>query len=408
MTLDVEFARRHFPALATDWALMDNAGGSVPLGAVIERVCDYMSTRMVQLGASYPHSVEAREAVAAGRAAVAELVNAAPDEIVIGTNTNANIRTLARALRPLWEDGDEIVVTNLDHESNIAPWRQLEASGIRVREWCFDPDTMRLRTEDLEPLLNDRTRLVAYTHCANIVGTVHDAQRINRLVHAAGALSCVDGVAFAPHRRVDVAELGADFYFVSLYKTFGPHIGLMFGRREHLARAQSQNYFFIGPDAGPYRFEPGNPNHELTASLVAIPEYLRELSRTSGGDGSLDSAFALITEHETRISQPLLEFLAAAPGVRLLGEPVAGAMRVPTIAFTVEGSDAATIPPLVEEHQVAVRYGHFHAYRAVRELGLLEQNGVVRISLAHYNTAGEVDRLLESLDKVLDAAGRRA
>jgi len=263
MSLDVEYARSCFPAVATDWALMDNAGGSVPLGAVIERVRDYMSNRMVQLGADYPLSVEAREAVAAGKLAAAALVNASPEEIVIGANTTSNIRVLASALRPLWRPGDEIVVTNLDHESNIGPWRQLEASGIRIREWRFDSDSLRLRARDLEALLSERTRLVAFTHCSNLIGTVHDARRISRLAHDAGALSCVDGVAFAPHRRVDVRALEADFYLVSLYKTFGPHIGLMFGRREHLERAHSQNHFFVGPEAGPYRFEPGNPNHEL-------------------------------------------------------------------------------------------------------------------------------------------------
>jgi len=401
MTLDVGFARGHFPALDCDWALMDNAGGSVPLDGVVDRVADYMRTRMVQVGASYPLSVDARVAVAAGKSAAAELVNAADDEIVIGANTTSNLRVLAAALRPLWQPGDEVVVTNLDHESNIGPWRQLEAAGIRIREWQVDPDSLHLRPQDLEPLLNDRTRLVAYTHCSNLVGTVHDAREINRMVHAAGALTCVDGVAFAPHRQVDVRELEADFYLVSLYKTFGPHIGLMFGRREQLARAHSQNHYFIGPEAGPYRFEPGNPNHELTAALPAIPDYLRELSRVSGGDGSLASAFALITAHETRISQPLLDFLAEASTVRLLGDPVAGPTRVPTIAFTVAGVDSATVSQQLEQNRIAARYGHFYAYRAARDLGVLEGNGVVRISLAHYNTAAEVAHLIDALGRII-------
>jgi len=402
MSLDVEFARSCFPALATDWALMDNAGGSVPLGAVIERVRDYMSSRMVQLGANYPLSVEAREAVTAGKSAAATLVNASADEIVIGPNTTSNVRVLAAALRPLWEPGDEIVVTNLDHESNIGPWRQLEDSGIRVREWRFDQDSLRLRARDLEPLLNNRTRLVAFTHCSNLIGTVHDAREVSRLVHDAGALSCVDGVAFAPHRRVDVRALEADFYLVSLYKTFGPHVGLMFGRREHLASLHSQNHFFIGAEAGPYRFEPGNPNHELTAALPAIPDYLAELSRASGGDGSLDSAFALIADHENRIAQPLLDYLAREPAIRLLGDVTAGPERVPTISFTVSGVDSATLPALLEDHRIAVRCGHFYAYRAARDLGLLDRNGVVRISLAHYNTATEVERLIAALTEIID------
>lgn len=403
MTLDVGFARARFPALRTDWALLDNAGGSVPLEGVIDGVADYMRTRMVQLGASYPLSAGAREAVSAGKAAAAALVGADADEIVIGTNTTSNLRTLAAALRPLWATGDEVIVTNLDHESNIGPWRQLESTGIRIREWRFDPDELRLRARDLEPLLGERTRLVAFTHCSNLIGTVHDAQRLCGLVRDAGALSCVDGVAFAPHRHVDVRAIGADFYLLSLYKLFGPHIGLMFGRRESLERAATQNHFFIGPEAGPYRFEPGNPNHELTASLPAIPAYLRQLSRASGGDASLAAAFEIIAEHETRIAQPLLRYLHDAPRVRLIGSPTASPSRVPTISFVVEGRSAAEIPPRLEPHRLAARFGHFYAYRAVRDLGLLDAHGVVRVSLVHYNTAEEVERLIYALDAAIGA-----
>lgn len=401
LVFDVESCRARFPALRSDWALMDNAGGSVPLGAVADRTAEYMRTKMVQLGASYPLSVEARAAVTAGKEAAARLVNADADEIVIGTNTTSNIRTLAAALRPLWNAGDEIVVTNLDHESNIGPWRRLEQTGVRIREWRFDPDSLELRADDLEPLLSDRTRLVAFTHCSNLIGTVHDAQAINRLVHDAGALTCVDGVAFAPHRRVDVRALEADFYLVSLYKTFGPHVGLMFGRRELLAQAHSQNHFFVGAEAGPYRFEPGNPNHELTAALPAIPDYLGEMSRKNGGDGSLESAFALLDAHETALAQSLLRFLDESPDIRLLGDPAAGTTRVPTISFTVRGRSSADVVAHLEKHRVAVRFGHFYAYRAVRDLGLLDQDGVVRVSLAHYNTTAEVERLIAGLEDTL-------
>lgn len=405
MALDAGWARARFPALATDWALMDNAGGSVPLGAVIERIADYMRTRMVQLGASYPLSVEAREAVRAGRAAAAELINADVDEVVLGTNTTVNVRLLASALAPAWRPGDEVIVTNLDHEANIGPWRALESQGIRVREWRFDPDSLRLRVRDLEPLLTERTRLVAFTHCSNLIGTVHDAPRICALVRAAGALSCVDGVAFAPHRRVDVREIGADFYLVSLYKTYGPHIGMLFGRRELLAGAVSQNHFFVEPEAGPYRFEPGNANHELTASLTSIPDYLRDLARNSGGVGSLASAFESIAEHESAIVQPLLDYLARNPRVRLLGDATASPARVPTVSFTVEGHRSSALTAAIDAHRVAIRHGHFYAYRAARDLDTLATDGVVRASLVHYNTAEEVDRLIRALDATIGRKG---
>jgi len=399
--LDIDFARGSFPALDDDWVLMDNAGGSVPLRGVIDRVRDYMGRIMVQLGATYRHSALAGEAVDEGRRAAARLVNADPDEIVIGPSSTMNARILAAALRPGWEEGDEVVVTNLDHETNIGPWRALAETGIVVREWRFDPDSLALRIEDLEPLLGDRTRLVCFTHCSNVVGTVHDAPAIARAAHAAGALVCVDGVAFAPHRRVDVRALDADFYLLSLYKVYGPHLGLLYAKRESQARMASRNHFFIGPEAGTYRWEPGNVNHELTASLPAIPEYLAELGRRSGGDATAEGGYRAIAEQEERLAAPLLAFLAERPGVRLLGSAAAGPDRAPTVSFTVDGRDASEITPLLDRERIAVRYGHFYAHRAIEALGLLERGGVVRVSMVHYNTPEEVERLVRALDRAL-------
>jgi cysteine desulfurase family protein (TIGR01976 family) len=399
--LDIDFARSRFPALTDDWVLMDNAGGSVPLGGVIDRVTEYMRRIMVQLGASYRHSADAGEAVALGKRAAADLVNARPSEVVIGPSSTMNAKILAASLRPLWEEGDEIVVTDLDHETNIGPWRELEGTGIRVREWRYDEETCELRIEDLDPLLNDRTRLVCFTHCSNIVGTIHGAKAIVSRVHEAGAMACIDGVAFAPHRRVDVRDLDADFYLLSLYKVYGPHLGLMFGKREHWDRAASRNHFFIGKEEGTYRFEPGNVNHELTAALPAIPEYLGELSRTSGGDGSIEHAFDAIAEQESLLAEPVLSFLADRKGVRIVGRDATGPDRAPTISFVVEGRDSQEIPTALDEERVAIRYGHFYAYRAIERMGLLPQNGVVRISMVHYNTPGEVERLLEALDRAI-------
>ena len=398
---DLEFARSRFPALSDDFVLMDNAGGSVPLGAVVDRVTDYMSRIMVQLGATYRHSALAGEAVAAGKRAAAAIVNADAAEIALGPSSTANARVLARALRPGFREGDEVVVTDLDHETNIGPWRALEATGITVREWRFDPESLELRTPDLERLLTDRTRLVAFTHCSNIVGTIHDAAEIVRLIHGAGALACVDGVAFAPHRRVDVRALGADFYLLSLYKVYGPHLGLMYMKGEHEDRLTSQNHFFIGPEEGSYRFEPGNVNHELTASLPAIPEYLAELGERSGRAATVDGAFEAIAEHESQLAAPLLDFLRERPGVRILGRDQAGPDRAPTISFVVHGRDSSEIPTALDGENIAIRYGHFYAYRAVERLGLLDRNGVVRVSMVHYNTPAEVGRLIDALDRVI-------
>lgn len=404
----LKHVRSRFPALASPWALFDNAGGSVPLAGVIERASAYMRGHAVQLGASYELSARATAEVEAGHRAAERLVNAEPGEVVLGASTTANLRLLARALRPGWGAATDIVVTNLDHEANIGPWRELERDGIQVREWRFRPGTAALHADDLEPLLTPRTALVCFTHCSNVVGTIHDAAAIIRRIHAAGTLACVDGVAFAPHRLVDVKALDADFYAVSLYKTFGPHLGLLYGRRELLRQARSQNHFFYGEDELPGKLEPGSVPHELAASLPAIPEYLLDLESRLPGGGSgeererLARAYGAIAAHEAALVAPLLEFLRSRPGVRLLGEPSADpARRVPTVAFTVDGRDAAEIPAALDAAGVAVRYGHFYAHRAIAALGLLERGGIARVSMAHYNTPAEVEKLIAALERVL-------
>lgn len=405
--LDLDHVRSHFPALDQGWSLFDNAGGSVPLAGVIDAVAEFMARWPVQLGATYDLSAEATARVRRGHEAMAKMIGAAAGdgdgggEVVLGPSTTANLRMLATALCPLWNEGDEVIVTNLDHETNIGPWRRLEENGIVVREWRFRPETLALELEDLEKLLGERTRLVAFSHCSNIVGRIHDVAAAARLIRDAGALSCVDGVAFAPHRRVNVQTLGVDFYAFSLYKCYGPHIALLYGRREHLLRAKGQYHFFHAEDEVPIKFEPGNPNHELAASLPAIPAYFEALAEHHGVDG-IDAAFSLVREHEERLAARFLDFLKSKKNVRILGpETASGAVRVPTISFVVDGVDAATIPPHGDRERLAFRYGHFYAYRLIRDLGLLEQNGVVRVSMVHFNTPEEVDRLIALLDRVL-------
>jgi cysteine desulfurase family protein (TIGR01976 family) len=332
--------------------------------------------------------------------AAARLFGATAEELVLGPSSTLLVDLLARGLRPTWAEGDEVIVTNLDHETNVGPWRRLEETGIVVKEWRFRPETVSLELPDLVPLLTSRTRLVAFTHCANVVGTVHDVRQIADAVRAAGALSCVDGVAFAPHRRVDVRALGADFYFASFYKLYGPHVSGLFGRGDALRNARGQNHFFVGEERVPLKFEPGNVNYEATAALVGIVDYLEELAEHHGVD--FFGAFELMAAHEADLVHPLLAFLAAHPRVRLIGESSSDpARRVPTVAFVVEGRKSSEIPPLLDQRRIAARYGHFYAYRPIRDLGLLECDGVVRVSLVHYNSPEEVARLIEVLDEVL-------
>ena len=404
---DVPFARSQFPALSDDWALFDNAGGSVPLAGVIDRVHEYMSRWQVQHGATYRHSATATARVEEGQHAMARLVNASPQEVVLGPSSTMNVRTLARALLPLFSPGDEIVVTNLDHEANIGAWRSLESEGLVIREWRFDPERLELTLDGLEPLLHQRTRLVCFTHCSNLIGTVHDASAIVRRVHEAGALACVDGVACAPHRRVDVKRLDADFYFLSVYKVFGPHLAMLYGKRDLLLRARGQNHFFVPEDEIPYKLEPGNVVHELTAALPAIVEYLLVLDgrhhpdSTAAEPARLDRVFDDIAAHESALVEPLLGFLRSRRGVRVIGRETSDADRAPTVSFVVDGRDSSVIPGRLDAERIAIRYGHFYAHRAVEALGLHARNGVVRVSMVHYNTPEEVDRLISALDRAL-------
>ncbi len=430
--LDVAFARRHFPALDQGWILMDNAGGSVAPRQVVDRIGDYMRRYQVQLGASYELSVAAGERVAEGRRAAAELIGAEAREVILGPSTTINLELLAGALRPLFSPGDQLVVSNLDHEANIGAWRRLAASlDLEVREWRLREETAALELEDLAALLTERTRLVCCCHCSNITGGILDVAALARVTHDAGARLCVDGVAFAPHRKVDVQALGADVYALSLYKTYGPHLGLLYVRRDLLEIAQSRNHFFVGGARPHLKLEPGNVSYELAASLPGILEYLEALDahhfqvseaagsaatgRPSGSaatgrpSGSTDSRqrrlgrlFGLIAEHEQRLATRLLDFLSSKNGVRIIGLGSGRhEQRVPTISFVVEGRKSSDIPPLLDRRKIAVRWGHFYAYRAIRDLGLLAGDGVVRVSLVHYNTEAEVDRLVEALDAVL-------
>jgi cysteine desulfurase family protein (TIGR01976 family) len=408
--LDLPYVRSHFPALMRGWALFDNAGGSVAPQQVIDRVRDYMSRRQVQLGASYAISVEATQAVHDGLAAAAALVGAESDEIVIGPSSTMNVYVLAQALAGSFRPGDNIVVTNLDHEANIGAWRRLAQQGVDVREWRFRPETMRLELEDLDALLDDHTRLVCFTHVSNVVGAIHDVAAVTHRAHAAGALVCVDGVAWAPHRRVDVKALGVDFYLVSLYKVYGPHLGLLYARREQLVALDNQNHFFLGADDLPYKLEPGYVNHELTAALPGILAYFDDLARHHHGAAAeveatarrLDRVFADIAAHEQRLVAPLLEFLAGKPGVRILGPASSdAAVRVPTVAFTVDGRHAGELPTRLDQEHVAIRWGDFYARRAIGALGLGDRGGVVRASMVHYNTIDEVERLIQALDRAI-------
>ena len=404
-SLDIAFVRGQFPDAVWDWAFFENAGGSFVPQSVVERLNAFMVESRVQPHASFAPSALAGQRMIEGQRLMAEMINAEPDEVIVGPSTTSNVFVLAHALRPLFKDGDEIVVTNLDHEANSGAWRRLGETGITVKEWRFNPDTAALEIEALEALLSERTRLVCFPHCSNITGGISDAAAIVATVHAAGAMACVDGVALAPHRRVDVKALDADFYLLSTYKVFGPHLGLLYGKRERLREARNQNHFFVGEDNGPWKLNPGLANHELTAALVGVADYFEAVYRhhfteakNSFGE-RVGQVYGLFSRYEEALSARFLDFLQSKPRVRLYGPP--GVERAPTFSFSVGGVPSAAIPPRLEDGKVGIRSGHFFAYRPVRDFGLDPADGVVRASMAHYNSLDEVDRLIRGLDRAI-------
>lgn len=405
-SLDIDYVRRQFPGLAGGYAFMDNAGGSLVLQRVADRVADYLLNSSVQLGASYPPSVAAGERVMQARRSVMQLINAAhPDEVIMGGSTTHLLQILCRAIAPSIAPGDEIIVTNCDHEANIGPWVRLcEDRGATLRVWQVDPDSLELELDDLQALLGDRTRYVAVTHASNILGSINPVAEIARRVHAVGAKLCVDAVAYAPHRLVDVQASGADFYVYSFYKTFGPHFAVLWGRRDLLLEFPSLNHFFIGQEVVPYKLQPGNVNYELSFGCIGISDYLLDIATQLDVQGSerqrMQAAFGAFEIQEDALAERLLAFLRQRPGVRIIGKTHTPG-RVPTISFVVEGVRSEAVVLKVDAQRIGIRFGDFYARRLIEALGLAPLGGVVRVSLAHYNTLEEIDRLITALDQAI-------
>ncbi|MBK9241044.1 MAG: cysteine desulfurase-like protein [Acidobacteria bacterium] len=418
MPLDLAFARSQFPALSDDegsWIYLDNAGGSQVLGPVADRVRDYLLTSSVQTGASYGVSALASERLYAGQLAVAELVNASrPEEIVFGPSSTVMIQTLARAITPALSPGDELVVSMIDHEANIGPWLALKAHGIVVRPWQLNRETMTLEVSDLELLMTPRTRLVVCTQTSNIFGQLIPIAAVTACAHRHGAVVCVDGVAFAPHRLVDVREWDVDYYVFSLYKVFGPHHAVLYGKYDRLLGLANLSHHFVPMDKIPGKLQPGNPNYELSYGATAIPEYLVALGERSGATAGasrrarMAAAFDAIADHESLLAERLLGWLRGRHDVRVIGPASSQrSVRVPTISFVVDGIDSERIVRAIDPLRIGIRFGDFYSRRLIEDLGLAAGHGVVRASFAHYNTVSDADRLIAGLEQALPRTRRK-
>ena len=407
--LDFNFVRNQFPAFAEPslegFAHFENAGGSFACGQVINSLQRYYRETKVQPYYGFEPSHGAGLQMDQARARMAEWLNVATDEVHFGPSTSQNTYVVAQALRQHLEPGDEIIVTNQDHEANVGVWRKLEAEGLVIREWQVDPETAELNLAELDNLLNDRTRVVAFTHCSNIVGSMHPVREWTDRIHAAGAIAIVDGVSYAGHGLPDVDELGADIYLFSLYKVYGPHLGVMVMRKAINEQLPNQGHFF-NVDHPTARFTPAGPDHAQIASVNGVIDYFEAVYSHHFGDEDVSASRktarvrALFQHTERRNLKPLLAFLSQHQAVRLIGR-TATRHRAPTVSFTVDGRDPAEIAAALAELKIGIGNGNCYAYRLMGALGIPPEKGVVRLSFVHYTQKEELDRLMEALDRIL-------
>lgn len=405
--VSVEEIRTLFPALerrdgGRPVAYFDGPGGTQVPRVVAEAVIDYLYRHNANTHWRYPTSEETDALLAGARAAVADFLGADPAEVAFGANMTTLTFHVARALARGWQDGDEVVVTELDHHANVDPWRALEREkGIVVKAIPLLPGTARLDLDGLPRLLTDRTRLVAVGGASNAVGTINDVARVAAEAHASGALVFVDAVHYAPHLLVDVRALGADLLACSAYKFHGPHVGALWGRRE-LLESLDVPKLRPAPDEAPFRFETGTQNHEGIVGAGAAVDFLASLSGGGARRAALARTFAALHARGEALLKRMWDGLGVVPGVTLYG-PLPGALRTPTVAFTVDGQESGDVAAALARRAVYVSHGDFYATTLMERLGRAA-DGLVRAGCACYTTADEVDRLVEGVSEI---AGKR-
>jgi cysteine desulfurase family protein (TIGR01976 family) len=396
-----EQTRSRFPALKQDQVYLDNAGGSQTLDAVITSITDYLTNNNVQLGASYHVSQTSTSRFNKAFQAGARYINANQDEVVFGSSTTQLFRNLSYVLN--FEPGDEIIVSAIDHEANIAPWVALaKRQKLELKWWrpsrSEDPN---LYASDLYGLLSRRTKLVTCTHASNILGYVNDIKSITAAAHSVGALVCVDGVAYAPHRPIDVDELGVDFYAFSWYKVFGPHIAMLYASWRAQQQLGSLGHFFNPQASLDDKLGMSGASYELAQAVPEVVEYL-----CPAGVGS---KFKDIMQHEWELHSILVKTLREFQNVRIYGlGDNSPATRLSTVSFTVDGWDSKALVLAVEaESNYGIRWGSFYSERLVRDVLGLGPGGVVRVSMVHYNSIEEMQGLCSLLAKLIGQSSRQ-
>ncbi|MBT8235499.1 MAG: aminotransferase class V-fold PLP-dependent enzyme [Bacteroidia bacterium] len=404
MKLDLNFIRDQFPAFSEPslqgWAFFENAGGSYPCKQFLNKFTSFYAKNKVQPYYPYPASKMAGEMMDTSYERMASYLGVDAEEIHFGPSTTQNVYVLANAMRPMWKDGNEIIVSCQDHEANAGAWRRLASRGIKIIEWHVNAETGLLNTEELKGLFTDKTRMVAFPHCSNVIGHINPVNEISEMAHDHGALCVVDGVAYAPHGFPDLRTLGADIYLFSLYKTFGPHLGLMYVDKQLIVKMENQSHFF---KEGITRsmLTPAGPDHAQIGATSGILDYFdavyeHHFSEEATATERNLALTQLFRQTEKALMEPLLEYLRSRQNIKILGLDQTEA-RVPTISILPHHKSIEEVYAALTKHQLMLGTGDFYAARPLMDMGIPRDPGVLRMSFLHYTSREEIDQLMEGL-----------
>ncbi|MEZ5789804.1 MAG: cysteine desulfurase-like protein [Nitratireductor sp.] len=413
MSFPVEDVRKLFPALSLHdngkrRIYLDNPAGTQVPTSVGDAIRDAILHTNANLGGEFTTTRQASAIHHDAHQAMADMLGAnSHEEIVIGLNMTSLTYPFSRMLARDWKPGDEIVLSQMDHEGNVGPWMQAaEDKGVTIRWLPFSEESWQLEPDALRALVNENTRLVAIGHASNLTGSINRVKELTAIAQDAGALVYVDSVQFAPHGYIDVQEIGCDFLTCSAYKFFGPHLGIVYGRKEVLERLRPYKLRCSSNEL-PGRFETGTPSIELLAGLSATVDYLARVGELAGSNGSrrekIKAGFAASTAHENPLGLQLINALKDIRGVAIKGitDPARMQHRVPTVSFTVDGIAPSSLVRLLNDEGIFCWSGHNYAWGVVHQLGIPADQGVVRIGIANYNTPGEIDETIESVQRNL-------
>nr|WP_232238399.1 aminotransferase class V-fold PLP-dependent enzyme [Pseudomonas monteilii] len=406
-TIDLSFIRSQFPAFSEPslegQAFFDNAGGSYACRDVIENLNRFYRQNKMQPYGAHPASRRGGEEMDHSHAEIAAYLGVEAEEVHLGPSSSQNIYVLAEAFANRLDAGDEIIVTNQDHEANNGVWRRLAKRGIAIKEWQVNPTTGSLERSGLEALLSPRTKVVAFAHCSNILGEINPVREICEIVHSAGAVAVVDGVSYAGHGFPDVRELGADIYLFSLYKTFGPHLGAMVIRRPVMDFLGNQAHYFNAAHLAKW-FVPAGPDHAQVAAASGVTSYFDNVHAHHFPNASVSDRAAnvrnLFKDAEAALLPQLLDFCANDSRVRLLG-PTDAKNKAATLSIQTMKSSPREVSERLAKKGIIAGASHFYAVRLLEALGVKPEEGVLRLSFVHYTTPEEIHQLIQALDQSL-------